>query len=104
MITSATRSLCQKSLIPIDPPPAGEPLLGVVPPLDLVLADPPAQKHLVAVTLRGEVEQARFDVLHLDSDLRQLVEAILELARQTRILRCPRLADRVAAPVAGDDL
>src|SRR5207248_4776704 len=45
--------------------PAAEPVLDVVPVANLLLADAPAEQHLLAVAQPRKVEQPRVDVLHL---------------------------------------
>src|SRR5439155_3303926 len=44
----------------------GEAAVGRVPPRDRILAEPPAQEDLLAVTFGGEVDQSRFRVAHDD--------------------------------------
>ena len=63
-----------------------KPSSRTVPPLDCSLADPPAEQHLLAFAERGEVEQTAVGVLELDADRRQLVDDLLELARELREL------------------
>src|SRR5262249_49366969 len=67
------------------------------------LADAPAEQHVLAFALRREVEQAGIRVLQLHADQRQLVHDLLQLAGELRELGRARLADALAAAVAGDD-
>src|SRR6185312_6803855 len=109
-ITIAAMTMrCQKALmgllfVPVDRFPAGEAVLGAVPPGDLVLADVPAEQHDLALALGDEVEQSHVRVLE---DHPELVETIGTRRRHLRErlqlgARLGEVAARVAAAVAGD--
>src|SRR5437763_16119176 len=78
--TAAMRSRCQndirrvvrradgRSSVEREGLPPREPVVEAVPVADLVLAEVPAEEHLLAVTERGEVDQARVEVLHLHAE------------------------------------
>src|SRR5437588_9250421 len=55
--------------------PAGEAFLEAVPVADLVLAELPAEEHLLAVPQRGEVDEAGVEVLHLHPELLDRVDS-----------------------------
>ena len=107
---SATPSRSQKrSLIAAPSQSIGfrpaKPSLEAVPPLDRVLADAPAEEHVLALPHRREVEQARRPASFTCTPSSvERVEAALELGRGGGELVGARLADRVAAAVPGDDL
>ena len=85
--------------------PAGETLLEAVPPLDRVLADAPAEQHVLALAHGREVEQPRLGVLHLDAERRRAASrqsSSSAASRENSGVRASPTA--VAAAVAGDDL
>ena len=56
-------------------PAAGEAVLEPVPPGDLVLAEPPAEEHRLAVAERREVDEARVEILDDHPERDDLVDA-----------------------------
>src|SRR5512133_1036922 len=68
------QSSIRKPLAEIERFPAREALLEAVPVGDRVLADLPAQQHLLAVPQRGEVDEATVEVLHQHAEPLQLVD------------------------------
>jgi hypothetical protein len=84
--------------------PSCEALVDAVPERDLGLADLPAEEDVCAVALRGEVEQALVEILHLDASLVDLPNALDEAVRRPHHLvgRHTNLARRDVAAVAGD--
>jgi hypothetical protein len=58
--------------------PAREPFLEPVPVLDRVLADLPAEQDLLALAERREIDKAGVEILHLDAQRFELVDAPLE--------------------------
>src|SRR6185437_9926994 len=109
MTIAALTMRCQKALmgalfVPVDRLPAGDAVLGAVPPGDLVFADVPAEEHDLALPLGDEVEQPDVRVLE---DHPELVEAIGTRRRHLRErlqlgAGLGKVAARVAAAVAGD--
>src|SRR4029078_13126440 len=80
--------------------PAGEAFFEAVPERDLVLADLPAEQHFLAVAQRGEVEETAVQVLHLDAELLELLDAAgdrLALALELLLERAGLLGIEVAA-------
>src|SRR5262245_65742792 len=81
---------------------AGKPLLGPMPPGDVVLAELPAEEDGLAVTDRREVDQAGIGIAHHDARVAELADDRIELAlgllhRRDELLRGPRAAPAAVA-------
>src|SRR5207237_1021096 len=92
------------STLPVDRLPAGEAVVEAVPPLDGVLPGAPAKEDVLALAQRREVDETDVDVLHLDAELGQPLDAVLQLGGGGCELLASRLADAVAAAVPRDEL
>src|SRR4029078_3224821 len=74
--------------------PAGEAFFEAVPERDLVLADLPAEQDFLPLAQRGEVEETAVQVLHLDTELLELLDTAgdrLALALELLLERPPLL-------------
>ena len=70
---------------------------------DLLLAEPPAEQHLLTVTQRGKVDQAAFDALHLRSESLDLLDTRADRTGLPleSLLQLREVARRQVATVAG---
>src|SRR5688572_21770467 len=66
----------------LDELPSSEPGLEIVPVADVApLAQLPAEIHLAATVLRAEVDESAVRILHLDAELRDVLEDGVDLPR-----------------------
>src|SRR5437868_46915 len=90
--------------------PAGEAVLESVPVPDLVLAEVPAEEHLLAAAKRREVDQPGVEILHLRTELLDAVDALGDPVGRGAYLLLDRRELRrldpaaVAADARGDPL
>src|SRR5581483_4621392 len=83
---------------------AGEAVVVAVPERDLVLAEPPAEEHLLAVAHRREVDEPRVEILDEHAEVLQGVDRTRELggAQRDLVVHLGEPGGREAAAVARD--
>src|SRR3954453_15472679 len=86
--------------------PAGEALLEAVPEADLVLAEVPAEQHLLVAAKSRKVDQAAVEVLYEHAEPLEALHAFGDRLALTLelLLERPRLLRVEVAAVAGDPL
>src|SRR3569833_720482 len=81
--TSSVQALGRVRYTAVDGPPSGEPFLGRVPELDALLAQPPAQQHVLVAPSAREVNKRQIQILHVAAQRPDALQALKQHHKKT---------------------